>query len=271
MSTGAAAYIVFDPDSSSPLGQVKMAGDTPHSPGVPRRRVFGFYALVLVTGGRGMFRDDRGFSCDLEPGDVLLLFPEIGHRYGPVRDSHWDELFVVFEGTVFDLWRAQGVLRPERPHRRLGRAGYWRQRLRTALWSQAGSGRAAALSRLCRFQGVLAEMFEDQRGAEDRWLERATALLQAQVTQKIDYAALSAEFGMSYEGFRKRFAKVAGVPPGRYLAQQRMQRACELLVRRCASVKEVGQELGFFDEFHFSKQFKKVVGMTPAAFRKFFG
>lgn len=58
--------------------------------------------------------------------------------------------------------------------------------------------------------------------------------------------------------------------PGRYLAQRRMQCACDLLVRRPVSVREVGQELGFFDEFHFAKQFKKAVGMTPTAFRKLF-
>lgn len=266
-----ASRIIFKHDPRSPLGRIEMVGEIANSPGLPKRRVLGLYAVVLVTGGRGRFEADGGYSCDLEPGDLLVLFPEIGHRYGPRQGSFWNEAFVVFEGAVFDLWRSQGVLKPESPHFRLGRADFWRQRLKTALWRHTGSGRAAVLSRLGRFQEVLAAMLTDgQRSGEAGWLERATALLQTRVAEPADYLALSAELGMSYEGFRKRFAKEAGVSPGRYLMQQRMQRACELLLESPASVREVSRELGFFDEFHFSKQFKRVVGLTPANFRNFF-
>lgn len=75
---------------------------------------------------------------------------------------------------------------------------------------------------------------------------------------------------MTYEGFRKRFAREAGTSPGKYLARLRTQRACELLVSDQRTVKEVACTLGFFDEFHFSKQFKKAIGVTPGEFRRLF-
>lgn len=34
------------------------------------------------------------------------------------------------------------------------------------------------------------------------------------------------------------------------------------------SVKEVSSNLGFYDEYHFSKQFKKVLGISPIAYKK---
>jgi AraC-like DNA-binding protein len=267
-----ASHIVFDHDPRSPLGEVRMVGDLCDSTGVPERRVFGFYAVVLVTAGQGQFRDDTGFSCRLIPGDLLILFPEVGHVYGPDRENYWDEMFVVFEGAMFDLWRARGVLNPAAPHVRLGRSDYWQKRLSVALWTSANPGRDASLSRLCRFQELLAEMLAQGslNSTEGDWLSRATARLQVSISGSVDYRALSADFGMSYETFRKRFAKEAGVSPGRYVKQLRMRLACELLLRRSAPVKEIGLELGFCDEFHFSRQFKKNVGMTPTAFRKFF-
>lgn len=272
MRTEVASHVVFDHDARSPLGQIKMVGDLRDSVGVPKRRVFGFYAAVLVIGGWGRFQDDAGFSCRLEPGDLLILFPEVGHVYGPAKGDYWDEMFVVFEGAVFDLLRAQGVLNPGAPHIRLGRADYWQKRLSAALWGPAKPGCAASLSRLCRFQELLAEMLEQgaHRSGEGDWLAQASALLRANLTEPADYATLSAAFGMSYETFRKRFAREAGVSPGRYVTQQRVQLACELLLQRPVPIREIGLELGFFDEFHFSKQFKKVVGMTPSAFRKLF-
>lgn len=226
-----------------------------------------------MIGGRGRFRDDAGFSCALEPGDLLLLFPEVGHVYGPARGDYWDEMFVVFEGAVFDLWRARGVLNPAAPHVRLRRADYWQKRLNAALWGPAKPGSAASLSRLCRFQELLAEMLEQGAhgaSADGDWLSCALGRLQASVGGPVDYRAVSAELGLSYEAFRKRFAREAGVSPGRYVKQQRMQLACDLLLRRPVPIREIGLELGFCDEFHFSRQFKKAVGMTPTAFRKFF-
>lgn len=273
MRIESASRLIFDHDSRSALGQIKMAGDLRDGIGVPERRVLGFYAIVLVNNGQGQFCDDAGFSCALEPGDLLILFPEVGHVYGPAKGNYWNETFVVFEGAIFDLWRAHGVLNPTKPRIRLGRSDYWQKRLIVALWGYDKPGRGAALARLCRFQELLAEMLEQDGQAssdEGDWLALASSLLKVNIGKPVDYRAISAKLNMSYETFRKRFTRESGVSPGRYLMQQRVQLACELLLRDSVSVKETGIRLGFCDEFHFSRQFKKTVGMTPTAFRKFF-
>ena len=274
MRTEVASHIVFSHDSSTPLGQVKMAGILQDGGGVPKRRVFGYYAIVYVTRGEGTFKDDTGLSFSLKPGDLLVLFPELGHTYGPAQGKYWDETFVVFEGEVFDLWRARGLLNPEQPHYHLEPVDSWHKRIAAAVWTPTESGRDASLSRLCRFQQLLADIFAQDRQPTDGegiWLTEASKLLQENLVQPVDYTELSAELNMSYEGFRKRFAKEAGVPPGHYLIQQRIQRACDMLIRQPVTVAEVSRELGYFDEFHFSKQFKKIVGMPPSAFSKLFG
>jgi len=69
------------------------------------------------------------------------------------------------------------------------------------------------------------------------------------------------------ETFRKRFVSEVGIPPLSYLQFCKMERAKKLL-RVGISVREAGIQIGMSDPYHFSKQFKRVVGMSPTAYLK---
>ncbi len=56
--------------------------------------------------------------------------------------------------------------------------------------------------------------------------------------------------------------------PYQYLARLKMSHASERLQNSGVSVKQVADELGFSDPFHFSRVFKKNVGIPPAEFVK---
>src|SRR5687767_173496 len=95
----------FSNSSPRPLGRLTMAGTINKSrgTGAPRMRVFGQYAVVLLLDGGGVFRDSLGFRVQVQQGDLICIFPEIAHRYGPPRGGDWDELYACFDGPVFDL------------------------------------------------------------------------------------------------------------------------------------------------------------------------
>lgn len=76
-------------------------------------RVLGSYALVYVVGGGGEYSDARGTRRQVSEGDLIWVFPDIPHAYGPARGGRWDEIYLVFDGPVFDLWRQRGLLDPD--------------------------------------------------------------------------------------------------------------------------------------------------------------
>lgn len=82
-----------------------------------------------------------------------------------------------------------------------------------------------------------------------------------------DMAAISR---MPVETFRKRFSSELGIPPLAYLQFLKMERA-KTLLRSGMNVKQTGVEIGMPDPYHFSKQFKHVVGMSPTAYLKHVG
>jgi len=63
--------------------------------------------------------------------------------------------------------------------------------------------------------------------------------------------------------FRQRF----GVPPHRYLLRLRVQHAEELLRSTDYTLQQIAEFCGFADVHHFSKSFKRIIGMPPGVYR----
>jgi AraC-like DNA-binding protein len=47
----------------------------------------------------------------------------------------------------------------------------------------------------------------------------------------------------------------------------KVQRACQLLQNGNQTIKAIAYQLGFFDQYHFSKLFKQIIGVSPKIFR----
>jgi AraC-like DNA-binding protein len=63
----------------------------------------------------------------------------------------------------------------------------------------------------------------------------------------------------------RTFREKIGVPPYTYLLQTRIKKSLELL--QTGSITETAHRLGFSDQSHFTRFFKKHVGITPKRFR----
>ena len=239
-------------------------------------RILGNYAVVYTLEGTADYVDALGLKTTLEPGDLLVVYPDVGHIYGPPPGRKWSEFFIEFNGSVFDLWRQQGLLDPKRPIHRLLPIEYWLPRLESLGVEGVQPWQDRTLWQLCGIQQLLAEIYEREHAlgadrVEREWLDRACAELERELERGSSDAPLHAaarRLKTSYETFRKRFAALSGVSPARYRMQRVMRRACELLQREGVTNKEAAAACGFCDEFHFAKRFRQVVGMWPRDFRR---
>lgn len=91
--------------------------------------------------------------------------------------------------------------------------------------------------------------------------------LQRRLHEPIEIAALGARVNLSPSRFRHLFTVQTGVGPARYLQQLRLRRARLLIERTFLSVKEVMALVGYSDPSHFSRDFRRVHGVSPSALR----
>ena len=82
------------------------------------------------------------------------------------------------------------------------------------------------------------------------------------------YRQQAAAAGMSPFHFSRLFKKSTGKSPYQFVLQRRIERAKKLLRNSTRSLADVGGELGFSHQSHFTSAFRKQVGATPGAYRK---
>ena len=268
---------LLDRPVASPLGRLLLAGEIRNGRGSSPRplRVYGTYAVMLVLGGAGRYADASEARRDLAPGDLVTVFPDLGHRYGPPRGRRWDEAYVTFDGPVWDAWRRAGVLDPARPVARLPDPAGWERRLRGVLAEARSPEAPAPTVTVGRFGALLAEALAAQPDAESDagppggWLARTQHRMLRDLAAPVDLAEIAAEAGMGYETFRKRFRQATGLPPARWRTERRVETARGLLqVTPQMTNRQLAAALGFADEYHFSRRFKAVTGETPRDLRR---
>ncbi|MET8567865.1 helix-turn-helix domain-containing protein [Streptomyces sp. NPDC004783] len=97
---------------------------------------------------------------------------------------------------------------------------------------------------------------------------RAWAL--ARLHEPIRLRDMAAQEAMSVRTFTRRFREEAGVSPGQWLTQQRVERARHLLESTDLSVDQVAREAGFGTAQSMRQHLQAALGVTPTAYRRTF-
>lgn len=100
-----------------------------------------------------------------------------------------------------------------------------------------------------------------------RQLKQVIEYVDQHLDQNLTLATLAAIAHMSPSYFSALFKQSTGLAPHQYVIHCRINRAKQLLLQG-VSVAEVALNLGFSHQSHFSRHFKRLVGVTPKAFLK---
>ena len=268
----------FDTGAPDPAGSLLNAGI-----GLPTRRMdwwdvqplwsHPYYALVMMLGeGSGFYRNEDGFQCELSNQHFLLTFPGHKQRYGPAKGQKWGEIYVGFDGDIFDVARKRRILSPQQPVWKLKHSTVWVDRLQKLLQASPPP-RQQHFRRAVHFFDFLLEMLDAAEPLNSDvtagdWFAVACQMITADLHHKINWEELATSLGMSYHTFRLYFRRRAGISPLQYREKHRFNVACGLLKDVHYSCKEIAFVLGFSNPDHFSEQFKKRFGISPMKYRQ---
>ncbi|MBN1553476.1 MAG: helix-turn-helix transcriptional regulator [Phycisphaerae bacterium] len=91
--------------------------------------------------------------------------------------------------------------------------------------------------------------------------------LRTHLAERVTLEELSEHVGVSRSTLSHQYRKLTGETPMARLLHQRVEVA-KVFVRRGYPLRHIAVHVGFCDEYHFAKTFKRITGMTPKQFRR---
>ena len=231
------------------------------------------YLLIYTRSGRGVLHY-RGGDYQIAPGQAFLIHCREYQLYRTGADGHWEIQWLHFNGPACPGYF--GLINEERlrvvtPLNPLDFGGQLDQIPQLIMRNsfEADNEMAFHLTRL--MTQMVKERLSPERQIFPQYQERLNqfiAYLQEHYREKLKMGELMAQIPLSKYHFIRLFKKYTGFSPYGFLVNYRIHDSKRLLQGTDLSVKEIAYQVGFNDVNNYIREFKKLVGTTPAQYRK---
>ena len=122
-------------------------------------------------------------------------------------------------------------------------------------------------SLLAEMTGLAARLPLEERKHPPAWLPRVLEKLHAEYSARHTLEDLSAEAGVHPVHLSRIFRRFLREGVGEYTRRLRIRESCRYLLNEDMPLAELSLLLGFADQSHFTREFRRVTCLTPRAFR----
>jgi AraC-like DNA-binding protein len=235
-----------------------------------------FYALNYAHRGRIRFAvgETRPVVLNAPVAWWTMKGTRPRYRYGRIGEETWDHYYVTLDGPrAAALFRQYLAARdPRRPYAAVADAEAFRARWEHLFLALGQGGPLREAWAVHEFEGLVLQASQPPSPAPRSLLEAKLEALQKAVRARPgaswDWDREAARIGVSLVHLRRSFRALAGLPPHQFLLKARMDAAAVRLRETAAPLKEIAEEVGLPDIYHFGKQFKDCFHLPPATYRR---
>ncbi len=238
------------------------------------RRIPDFELILIVTGEFSYLKCDTNEKTELNEGVIICVPPGEDHVFKCEENSQRSTIACIH----LELYKGGAFLYKD----------YSLSPFPPLVTDVKGDAAIHELFRNCRNtfegfgkyrQGILDSMAKElwlrlveywEAGSDKKIsprMRQMTLFLQKNINESPTRHDLAKKFSITPEHVNSLFKKELGISPTKFLRRIKIYQACRLLREDGLSIKECADLTGFYDEFHFSKAFKKVMGASPSKFK----
>ena len=249
-----------------------------------------FAEIVIITSGHGVHVTGRE-SYPLNTGDVFVIGGSRQHDYHSMKRLCL--VNILYQPEKLNLrqhdlrtlpgYHALFILEPawRRRHQFNSRLRLTPpelvvlmqlvDRLEEELRTRSGGFKFMATAYFMHIVGHLSRCFARTENQDSRALLRigeAISHLEANYREPVNVEQLARIARMSKRNFMRNFQAAMGSSPIAHLIQLRVNQAASLLRRTDDPVTEIAFQVGFSDSNYFTRQFRRLLGVTPSGYRQ---
>lgn len=236
-----------------------LACRTRSLPGDWHRRINpAFLTVMYIHSGTTLLRiNDESWRT--EPGDIVLIPPRSDSEFG--TETAGERSGIILYGGMLEgiVTQCGGIYLRSDPRR------IWEKRI----LSLCGGAKRSAREIAVECYSLLDELLQP---APENGIPPELAEIQRKICGNLDKPlplnALAKEAGMSLSAMNRLFREYLKMPPHRYIREQRMRAAEEMLRLNALSVKETAAAAGYENALNFSTEFRKFYGYPPSAVKR---
>lgn len=229
------------------------------------------YLIHLVTAGRGVYQTG-GAKFPLEAGDLFLARPNQLILYSADKEAPWEYHWVGFNGACATKLVQQLPFTETSPIHHCRNTAAALEALNNIYLSRGPdpASEARMVGHLYLFIASLmkeaSELEPRSANSSSQYVLNAIKYIQFNFSHDISIDDIARAVGVSRSHLYRVFMGNVGQSPIDYLTSYRISEACYLLKNSQLSIAEIAVSVGFFDQFYFSRVFKKAKGVPPSKY-----
>lgn len=246
-----------------------------HSFGPAKRNHYLFHYIISGTGTL-MADNAKGETqtYSIKSGQGFLIFPEQITTYYADQNLPWEYIWIEFDGLrvkqALDLTELSINAPVYHPHSKDLREQMMNEML--YIVHHAKESPFHLIGHLYLFfdyltQSVKSTKLVQSSKMSDYYIKEALNYIEQNFQNEITIEDIAGVCGINRSYFGKIFHNSIGCSPQEFLMKYRMAKATELLKLTSLSIAEIGSAVGYENQLHFSRAFKKINGVSPREWR----
>ena len=236
------------------------------------------YLFHYVISGTGKLLADKSpgntVEYQIKSGQGFMLFPHQVSTYIADHERPWEYVWIEFDGLRAKEAIEIAGLRPDSPVYRASSKDLRNDMMSEMLYIVQHSNEAPLhlIGHLYLFLDYLmrsANSVRMNQGGKlrDFYIKEALTFIEQNFQNDISIEDIADSCGLNRSYFGKIFHDSIGKSPQEFLINYRMTKAAELLKLTSLSIADIGNAVGYPNQLHFSRAFKKIYGISPRNWR----
>ncbi|MBE9583213.1 AraC family transcriptional regulator [Mucilaginibacter sp. JRF] len=237
-----------------------------------RKTGSGEYILLYCTDGEG-FVYINNETYTLKPNTYIIIPKHVGHRYKSSNTNPWSIYWVHFSGSNAEAMFERSLINGQ-----LGVHAIPYDQERIKLFEQlclilehsflepelevVNINLMQFIASLVYYKQINPVVYDNDS------VSVSIAFMKKNLSQKFRIEDLAAHLGLSVSHYSRVFRHKTGSSPINYFNLLKIHDSCQYLYFTDRSIKEISVDLGFDDQYYFSRLFTKLIGMSPLNYRR---